>query len=62
MFDVNMDFTRKARWVIYRHETPDPIGPTYVEVVSRGGVRTAFAYTDLNVLGIFVEDIHNSYL
>ena len=30
VFDVNMDFTRKARWVLYRHETPDPIGPTYV--------------------------------
>ena len=24
IFDVNMDFTRKARWVKYGHKTPDP--------------------------------------
>ena len=24
VFDVKMDFTRKARWVLDRHKTPDP--------------------------------------
>ena len=26
VFDVKMDFTRKARWVLDGHKTPDPIG------------------------------------
>ena len=29
VFDVKMDFTRKARWVLDGHRTPDPIGSSY---------------------------------
>ena len=29
IFDVKMDFTRKARWVLDGHRTPDPIGSSY---------------------------------
>jgi hypothetical protein len=35
VFDVKMDFTPKARWVLDGHKTPDPIGSTYAGVVSR---------------------------
>jgi hypothetical protein len=34
VWDVNMDFTRKARWVLDGHLTPSPIGSTYAGVVS----------------------------
>ena len=44
VFDVKMDFTRKARWVLDDHKTPDPIGSTYAGVVSRESVHIAFAY------------------
>ena len=37
--DVKMDFTRKARWVLDGHKTPDPIGSTYAGVVSRESVH-----------------------
>jgi hypothetical protein len=29
VWDVKMDFTRKARWVLDGHKTPNPIGSTY---------------------------------
>ena len=35
VFNVKMDFTRKARYVADGHLTPDPIASTYVGVVSR---------------------------
>ena len=34
IWDVKMDFTRKARWVLDGHKTPDPIGSTLAGVVS----------------------------
>ena len=38
VWDVKMDFTRKARWVLDRHKTPDPIGSTFTGVVSHESV------------------------
>ena len=38
VWDVKMDFTRKARWVLDGHKTPDPIGSTFAGVVSRESV------------------------
>ena len=38
IWDVKMDFTRKARWVLDGHKTPDPIGSTFAGVVSRESV------------------------
>ena len=35
VFDVKMDFTRKARWVKDDHRTPDPTTSAYAGVVSR---------------------------
>ena len=62
VFDVKMYFTRKARWVLDGHKTPNPIGSTYAGVVSRESVRIAFTYAALNVLDVFAADIRNAYL
>ena len=60
--DVKMDFTRKARWVLDGHKTPDPIGSTYAGVVSRESVRIAFTYAALNDIDVFAADVRNAYL
>ena len=61
IWDVKMDFTRKARWVLDGHKTPDQIGSTVAGVVSCNSVRIAFTYAALNDLQVFTADIHNSY-
>ena len=38
IWDVKMDFTRKARWVLDGHKTPNPIGSTFAGMVSRESV------------------------
>jgi hypothetical protein len=38
VWDVKMDFTRKARWVLDGHKTADPTGSTYAGVMSRESV------------------------
>ena len=62
VWDVKMDFTRKARWVLDGHKTLDPIGSTYAGVVSRESVRIALTYAALNDLDVFTADIWNAYL
>ena len=62
IWDVKMDFTRKAGWVLDGHKTPDPIGSTYAGVVSRESVRIALTYAALNDLDMFAADIWNAYL
>ena len=62
IFDVKMDLTRKARWVLDGHKTPDPIHSTYAGVVSRESVRIAFTYAALNSLDVTAADIRNAYL
>ena len=57
-----MDFTRKARWVLDGHKTPDPIGSIYAGVVSRESVCIALTYAALNELDVFTADIRNAYL
>ena len=54
-----MDFIRKSRWVL---DAPDPIGSTYVGIVSRKSVRIVFIYAALNDLEVFAADISNTYL
>ena len=58
VWHVKMDFTRKARWVLDGHKTPDPIGSTYAGVVSRESVCIALTYSALNDLDVFAADIH----
>ena len=62
VFDVKMDFTRKARFVANGSKTPDLVASTYAGVVSRETVRIAFTYAALNGLDIMAADIQNAYL
>ena len=62
VWDVKMDFTRKARWVLDGHKTPDPIGSNYTGVVSRESVCIALTYEALNDLDVFAANIQNAYL
>eukprot|EP00957_Ditylum_brightwellii_P098259 7486595-Ditylum_brightwellii.AAC.1 len=57
-----MDFTRKARWVLDGHKTPDPVESMYASVVSRESVRIAFTYAALNNLDVWAAVIQNAYL
>ena len=57
-----MDFSRKARWVLDGHKTPDPIGSTFAGVVSCESVQIAFTNAALNDLQVFAADLHNAYL
>lgn len=61
VFDVKMDFTRKARFVANGSKTPD-LDNTYAGVVSRETVRIAFVYAALNGLDVTAGDIQNAYL
>ena len=62
IFDVKMDFTRKARLVAGGHVTDPPQSMTYSSVVSRESVRIAFLIAALNDLDILAADIGNAYL
>ena len=62
VFDVKMDFTRKARWVKDGHKTPKPEHSTYAGVVSRESVRIALTYAALDELNVCAADIKNTYL
>ena len=57
IFDVKMDFTRKARWVLNGHLTPDPEGSIYLGVVSSESIRIVLMYASLNGLDICAADI-----
>jgi hypothetical protein len=62
IWDLKMDFTRKARWVLDGHKTSNPITSTYAGVVSRESVRIAFTIAALNGVDICAADIRNAYL
>ena len=62
IWDVKMDFIRKARWVKDGHLTPEPSNSNYAGVVSRESVRIAFTYAALNGLDVQAADIQNAYL
>jgi Reverse transcriptase (RNA-dependent DNA polymerase) len=62
IFDVKMDFTRKARFVAGGHVTSPPVTQTYAIVVLRDSVRIGFLYAALNGLDIMSADIQGAYL
>ncbi len=62
IFDIKMDFTRKARFVAGGHVTDPPDCMTYSSVVSRETVRIAFLLAALNDLDVCAADIGNAYL
>ena len=59
VFDVKMDFTRKARFVAGGHLTDDPTTITYSSVVSRNSVRIALTIAELNGLDVMCCDMGN---
>ena len=62
IFDVKMDFSRKARFVAGGHMTETPLSLTYSSVVSQESVKIAFLIAALNDLDIMSCDIGNAYL
>ena len=62
IFDVKVDFTRKARFVAGGHWTDAPSQLTYSSVVTRDSVRIAFLIAALNELDILAADTGNAYL
>jgi Reverse transcriptase (RNA-dependent DNA polymerase) len=62
VFDVKVDFSRKARYVGGGHVTQPPTTQTYASVVSRESVRIAFVYATLNGLDIMAGDVQGAYL
>jgi Reverse transcriptase (RNA-dependent DNA polymerase) len=62
IFDVKMDFTRKARFVAGGHLTDTPGSITYSSVVSRDSIRIAFLVAGLNDLDVLAGDVTNAYL
>ena len=61
-FNVNMDFTRKARWVLDWQRDAYPEGSQYNRVVSRGSISIERTYTALSGLNVVVADKRNAYL
>jgi hypothetical protein len=62
IFDVKMDFTRKARFVAGGHMTEAPLSVTYSSVVSRDSVRLALLHAAINGLDLMACDVGNAYL
>ena len=62
IFDIKLDFTRKARLVARGDLTEAPITLTYSSVVSRESVRIAFLLAALNEIDVSMFDIGNAYL
>jgi hypothetical protein len=62
VFDVKMDFTRKARWVKDGHKHPEPDDSKFAGVVSRESVRIALTYAALHAVSVLAADIRNAYL
>jgi hypothetical protein len=62
VFNIKMDFTRKAHFVAGGHTTTAPSSMTYSSVVSRDSVRLAFLIAALNNIDIMSCDLENAYL
>jgi hypothetical protein len=62
IFNVKMDFRRKARLVAGKHVTNAPELITYASVVSKESVRIAFTLATILGLDIMMTDITNAYI
>ena len=62
IFDVKMDFTRKARYVAGGHKTEDPTTPIYTSIVSRDSVRVGFLLDALDDIDVLGADVAGAYL
>ena len=62
VFNLKIDFMRKARFVAGSHMTDPPASMNYSSVVWRETVRIALLLAALNVLDVCAADIGNAYL
>ena len=60
IWDVKMDFTRKAQWALDGHCQGQHDGSIYPGVVSQESVRIALTYATLNQLDMIPGDIFNA--
>jgi hypothetical protein len=60
VFDIKMDFTRKARFCAGGHTTNTPVAMMYSSVVSRDSVRIGFMLAVLNGLDVMACDLENA--
>jgi hypothetical protein len=62
IFDIKMDFTRKARLVAGGHLTDPPSCLTYISVVSRESVPIAFLIAAINGYDVIAAYVQNTYV
>jgi hypothetical protein len=62
IFDIKMDFTRKARLVAGVHLTDPPSCLTFSSVVSRESVIIAFLIAAINGYDVIATDVQNAYV
>ena len=62
VFDVKMDFTRKAQIITDGSSTEGDPNYTYASVVSRDSICITFLYTALNDVDIMAGDVAATYL
>ena len=62
VYDVKMDFTHKARFIMGGYMTEPPDTVTYSSMVYSYSVRIAFLLAELNGLDVIACDIGNAYL
>ena len=62
IYDIKMDFTRKARLLSEGCRTPNYVTRTYAWVVFRESFRIAFTYAALNGLDVWAADVQNAFL
>ena len=62
IYDIKMNFTRKARLVAEGCRTPNLVTSTYAVVFSRESVGIAFTYAALNGLDVWAADVQNAFL
>ena len=60
MFDVKIDFTRKAIWVLDEHRNPSPEGSVHAGASCRESARIAFTCAALNNADGWACDIQNT--
>ena len=62
IFDVKMDFAKKAQWVKDFHRNPDPESSIYAGVVSRESIQILVTHSVMNRVPVTAADVRNAYL
>ena len=61
IYTVNMDFTRKARWVKDGHCTPDPESSSYAGVASIESIHILLTHAAMHGVPVVAADVRNAY-